>query len=251
MNNSQHAENIPVALHPPEPGPTEPVPKGSNSDRTVRYAIGALLLFSCCCIFAVGCLLTLAAPIRKLFETPTDQQPSAAGLATPHPTSIPTNSTWSAPAESPKLGTAFDVILALKDKNIKDLKSYASYLPNLPEINTPGDVYFYGVRLDSSRPALWNYLWCTSTTKILDQNFDQMKVDFFVNEKPVSPFAILARDSQKSRIYFCRTHYALITSWPPGIHKLEIKVTFVHPTDDGWNRYPAGTHTFQYLVTVK
>jgi len=49
----------------------------------------------------------------------------------------------------------------------------------------------------------------------------------------------------------CMFYYALLTDWPPGEHLLTISVTFEEAINDGIDVYPAGTHIFEYQVTVK
>jgi len=75
-------------------------------------------------------------------------------------------------------------------------------------------------------------------------------VEFLMNGVGVSADHIAINESQRSDGGYCRSLTALVTSWPRGEHQLEIRVTFTQPTDDGWNLYPAGTHTFKYFVNV-
>ena len=49
---------------------------------------------------------------------------------------------------------------------------------------------------------------------------------------------------------YCREYVGLVDTWPDGQHQLETRVTFTQDIHDGWNLYPAGTHTFKYFVYV-
>jgi hypothetical protein len=120
----------------------------------------------------------------------------------------------------------------------------------MPNVSQPGDIYTFAVSVGPSQDALWNYGWCTLTQKILDQNFAQMEVEFFLNGAPVSDDYVGVTDYNETEERFCRTYNILVKDWPSGTHLLAVDVTFLAPTDDGWDIYPAGTHTFEYYVAV-
>ncbi len=250
-------ENAPISLPTSASSLPKPVEITNDFDRTLWYTIGGITLVSCCGILLIGYLFTLTGPVQQIFAVPTYPPPSVTMIVPPQPTKplptkAPTKSNWVKPAESPALGTASEARLALNDKNVKNLKAYATYMPTIPNVNQPGDVYYYGVRIDSSlRPTLWDYTWCASTAATLADNLAWMEVEFLVNEEPVSAPFIAIQDRQPDERHHCRTFTILVTSWPQAVHKLESKITFIEPTDNGWRLYPIGTHTFLYLVTVR
>ena len=74
-------------------------------------------------------------------------------------------------------------------------------------------------------------------------------VDSTVNgyEVPPSKFAVMEDSSDGLE---CRLYYALVTDWPEGIHTLLNEVTFDTELYDGTDTFPAGTHYYEYVVTV-
>ena len=130
------------------------------------------------------------------------------------------------------------------------LENIASAIPDMPEVNQPGDVYIYEIQLDKPEPLLWSYGWCTTTQTILKENFTHIQIEFNINAEPVSTDHFLIQDENRDDGSPCRNYTATINEWPKGQHQLEVRVTFTQPTDDGWNLYPEGTHIFKYIVTV-
>ena len=84
---------------------------------------------------------------------------------------------------------------------------------------------------------------------MLEQNWEYIALVFTVDDEdvPLSRFAMLDFDVDDE---WCRFYHALVTDWPRGEHELTIEVTFDMELDDGQDIYPAGTHYYQYLVTV-
>ena len=117
------------------------------------------------------------------------------------------------------------------------------------ETSQAGETYTYTIVLDRSQDTLWVYGWCTFSEELLDQNWENIALVFTVDDEdvPLSDFAIIEFDSDDE---WCRLYYALVTDWPRGEHELITEVTFDTELDDGEDIYPAGTHYFQYLVTV-
>jgi hypothetical protein len=122
--------------------------------------------------------------------------------------------------------------------------------PETPEINQPGDVYIYEIQLFDPEPLIWVYGWCTTSQAILEENFTHTQVEFIVNEESAALDHLLIEDTTRDDDSACRDYTAVIKNWPIGQHQLEVRVTFTAPTNDGWNLYPARTHTFKYIVTV-
>jgi hypothetical protein len=152
--------------------------------------------------------------------------------------------------ESPKIGTIEEAERASK-KNISNLRNLSRVHPDLSSVNQPGDVYQYEVTLEESRPALWSYNWCTTSQKLLDENFQDIKLEFFVGETAMPHTKLAVRNFRTSDNLYCREYYALVSTWPRGRFQLETRVTFLKDLHDGLDRYPAGTHYFRDTVTVK
>lgn len=240
-------DNSPISLPGNEAPPKWQDGRQSGFDRTLWYTIGGILLASCCGILLVGYLITQTSAFKKL----TTFNPLISNTPLPTHNMGATQTAWVKPTQSPTLGSKEETTRALDAGNTYPFVAFATDYPDMPKVNQPGDLYIFNIVLSKSRPLLWDYGWCTTTPDLLVGNFNQMKVEFFVNEQPVTgqPFAV--KETQPSKNYYCRTLYILVTKWPEGVHKLDVDVTFLKPTDDGMNIYPAGTHTYRYFVSVQ
>lgn len=168
---------------------------------------------------------------------------------TPVPNLTATRQAWVRPAQSPSLGSAEEA-RASANAGSNTLESFAYIYPEIPEINQPGDVYVYEIQLTESAPLIWSYTWCTTTQAILEENFSHIQIAFISNGSPTSSGSFAVSEYERSDGSPCREHAALVVEWPAGTHQLETRVTFTQAINDGWNLYPAGTHTFKYMVTV-
>ena len=151
----------------------------------------------------------------------------------------------------PQVGTAQQARNAF-NRNTIDLTRLAAVRPDFPEITQPGDIYTYKINMDTSRETLWSYSWCTTNRIILNDNFEHIQTQFVIGETIIPADHLVSRDYPRSNNNgVCREYYALINNWPRGQHHLEIRITFTQDLDDGWNVYPAGTHIYEDIVTVK
>ena len=153
------------------------------------------------------------------------------------------------PVLLPEIGTAEEAHKAF-NINIPDLDLLARRQPDIPVIQQPGDVYRYEIALEKSRQAIWSYVWCATTQSLLDDNFKNSNLEFFAGGTlvPVDRFYI---HDYRTVGFSCREYIAVINSWPRGRFQLETRLTFRIPVYDGTNVYPAGTHSYIYIVTVK
>jgi len=241
-------DNTPISIPDSQEYPQVQPEGETKSDRTLWFTIGGITLTACCVAFLV---------VYTFFKNnPISLDPFSQSFPTPRPTAVrnltATQSAWVKPAQSPTLGSAEEVERAIEDKDIFYLEGYAFDRPySFPEINQPGDIYIYEINVTRALNVLWDYGWCTTTTKILDENFAQMKIEFLVNGTPVSKDHLAITEYQREDDGYCRSYTALVTDWPPGQHQLETRITFLQPTDDGWNLYPAGMHMFKYFIYVE
>ncbi len=117
------------------------------------------------------------------------------------------------------------------------------------ETSQAGETYTYTVSLEGSEDLLWVYGWCATTKELLKQNWEHITLDSTINgqDVPLARFAVLdvGSDGQECRLYF-----ALVTDWPEGRHTLFTAVTFDQEIYDGTDTFPAGTHYYDYVVTV-
>jgi hypothetical protein len=232
-----------------------PIEEADSNRRTQIMILIGIFIFGACALFTLAFFWfqpnrnTLFA---KYFPSSTaTRRPANTSVPTriPIPNLTATQSAWIKPSQSPRLGTSEEAQKAF-ESGMSYLESFAAQIPDTPEINQPGDVYIYEIQLDQPEPVIWSYGWCTTTQTILEENFTHTQIDFIINEEPASLDHFFIQDTTRDDGSLCRDYTATIKEWPKGQHQLEVRVTFTKPTNDGWNLYPAGTHTFKYIVTV-
>ncbi len=232
-----------------------PIEEADTKKRTLILSMVGIITLGVCALFALGFYWFQPEqnnPFTKYSPSPTSTRRPAntpAPTNTPIPNRTATQAAWVKPAESPTLGSAVDAKNAL-ESGMSYLEEFAQKTPDTPEVNQPGDVYTYVIQFDQPESVIWAYGWCTTTPSILEENFTHTQIEFIVNEEAVVDDHIFVQDTTRDDGSPCRDYTATITAWSKGQHQLEVRVTFTEPTDDGWNLYPAGTHTFKYIVTV-
>ena len=227
----------------------------ANNQTTIIAMSGVVVVGICALFFMAVQWLGPNADslIARAFPSPT---PTHLPSSTPAPTRTPvpnltaTQQAWVKPAQSPSLGSAEEAKSAV-DAGTNTLESFAYVYPDTPEINQPGDVYIYEIQLTESTPLVWSYGWCTTTQEILVENFSHIDLDFTVNGTTASSGSFVVNEYERSDGGRCREHAALIVDWPVGTHQLETRITFTQALNDGWDIYPAGTHTYKYIVTIQ
>lgn len=219
-----------------------PEAKKTGFGRTLWLNTGGILLFACCGILLLTCLLTRTSAYKNIF--------SYSPTPLPTPNMPATKAAWNKPSESPTLANATEAGRAYNRDDTLYLTTFGTYYPFIPEIIQPGDVYWHIVELEESRPVVWDYRWCTRTSKSLDENFAQIQVEFFLNEEPVPQRFIADVEYIWTKDVFCRALVILVEHWPAGIHLLESRVTFLEPILKEQDLLPEGTHVFKYWVNV-
>jgi len=117
-------------------------------------------------------------------------------------------------------------------------------------VSQAGETYTFTVALLESEPLLWLNGWCAADTDRLEENYQHITQEFFLNGE-VIPREELASLDFPSAGNQCRYYYTVLDEWPAGEHHLEIRVTFDQPVNDGVTEYPQGTHVYRYDVYVK
>lgn len=232
-----------------------PIEEADAKKRTLILAMSGVIVFSIFVLFTLAFFWFQPAQnglLAKYFPSPTATR-RPVNTPVPTRTLVPdltaTQSTWTKSGQSPTLGSVEETQNAL-EAGMNYLEGFAFVVPDTPEINQPGDIYVYEIQLDQSESVIWSYGWCTTSQTILTENFTHMQVVFIINEAPTAPDHFLIQDEISDDGSACREYTTTLNSWPNGQHQLEVRVTFTSPTDDGWNLYPAGTHTFKYMVSV-
>jgi len=154
----------------------------------------------------------------------------------------------------PQIGSVQEAQTAL-DHNLPYLYEFQTTMPNPPETTQLGELSTYKASLTQDQRALWYYNWCTTTSTILNENFGHIQINFMIDDTviPLNQVAVIDYESNplNKSDGVCRQYFTVINYWPIGQHRLEIRVTFTQDLDDGWDVYPAGTHIYEYIVTVR
>jgi hypothetical protein len=136
-----------------------------------------------------------------------------------------------------------------KNQNIQLLEGLAVEQYQPEELSQAGKTYTYTIKLDQEQPFLWGSNWCTTTDKLLRDNFKHISFEFSVEDTPIAPNQFLVWDNPLDDMQ-CRLYYTVLRGWPSGTTHLQIKITFDQAINDGKNDFPAGTHTYRYAVTL-
>lgn len=232
-----------------------PGTKPSPANQTTITTMLGVVVVGICGLFFMAYLWFrpgAASLIAEYISSPTPtREPiaTAAPTRTPVPNLTATQGAWIKPAVLPSMGDAEEARSAV-DAGISYIESFAFVFPETPEINQPGDVYVYEIQLTESVPLVWAYGWCATTQSILEDNFSSIRLDFLLNESVIPSAMLATTDYQREDGSACREIAALVQSWISGTHHLETRITFAQAIHDGWNLFPAGTHTHKYVVTL-
>jgi hypothetical protein len=248
--NQENMDDSTIKLSSEETKGMDTKPESKNDRRTLWITIGGILFVACWGILVLGYVYVKTNKISAIAVSPVPTRGVLRNTPTPALGRQPT-ATMVEPPLPPILGSAEETMRGLENGEYYELRKYATYLPDQPEVSLPGAVYFYGIHIESSVPLLWEYGWCALTKELLEQNLSQMKIEFTMNGETIPRHYFATLEPESPGESYCRVDYVLIKYWPKGIHKLETNITFLEDTDDGWNIYPAGTHTLQFLVTVE
>lgn len=152
------------------------------------------------------------------------------------------------PSGPPKVASAEEAAAAFRagDKFLEDLarENYQS-----ADYAKPGTLVFT-VPLLKDQSLVWLYAWCTTTTEVLKQNFQNIKLKFMLDGEEI-PLDQLATEDLENGGQQCRLYYTALSGWPAGEHHLSITATFARSINDGTSDYEAGEYVLEYDVFVK
>ncbi len=118
------------------------------------------------------------------------------------------------------------------------------------DLSLPGETYTYTVPLKDSQQILWGYFWCAADQATLEQNFQNIKLDFTLNGVKQTSEDLFSEDFPNQG-QACRVVAYNLDQWPAGEHHLQMLVTFKTKINDGMGEYPKGVFTYDYAVYVK
>lgn len=136
-----------------------------------------------------------------------------------------------------------------KGEEIQLLEFLATEQYDEAELSQAGQTYDFTIQLNQEQSFLWGTNWCTTTEKLLRDNFKHITFEFSVEETPIPVNQFLIWDNTLDGMY-CRLYYTVVRNWPSGTTNLQIKITFDQVINDGKADFPAGTHYFRYAVTL-
>ncbi len=118
------------------------------------------------------------------------------------------------------------------------------------EINSQaGESYQYNLFLDRMQNAMWGYGWCATSSDLLEQNWDHIRLVFKLNGRRVLEDRFVELEGTVEGLE-CRCFYTAVSDWPQGEHDLTTEVTFTSIIDDGLTSYPPEIHVDIYRVVV-
>jgi C-terminal processing protease CtpA/Prc len=155
------------------------------------------------------------------------------------------------PSGDPVLATVNDSETAITS-GTQFLEAFAHEIypnDNFPNLYEAGKTYPYTISLMPADKAIWNFYWCAKDQATIDQNFQNITLQFILNGKdiPLDKFATLTGTMNGRE---CRIYGMMLSSWPEGEHHLKTLVTFNSSINDGYTDYLAGTMEYDYAVYV-
>ena len=113
----------------------------------------------------------------------------------------------------------------------------------------PGTLTFT-IPLLKEETLLWLYAWCTTTTEVLNQNFENIELKFVLDGEEI-PLDQFRQEDRENNGRQCRLYYTALSKWPAGEHHLSTAATFTAPINDGTADYEAGDYVLDYAVFMK
>lgn len=152
------------------------------------------------------------------------------------------------PSAPPNIATPDEAFSAFSSGS-KFLDEFARESYEDADYAKPGTLTFT-VPLARDQTLIWMYAWCTTTTEILNQNFQNIELEFVLNGK-VIPLDQLRTDDLPAGGQQCRLYYTALSKWMPGEHHLTITATFKTAINDGVSNYEAGDYVMDFTVYMR
>lgn len=138
----------------------------------------------------------------------------------------------------------------LKGQNWVYLQSLAEEQYTEEDYAKPGTLT-YTIKITDNKPTYFNYGWCTTTEEILQQNFEQITVKLYFNDKELGRDVVHPVTYNSPDGLVCVDFGVMLSEWPNGNYTLEAVSTFNEKINDGRADYEAGDYVFVYNVTVE
>jgi hypothetical protein len=179
--------------------------------------------------------------------------------ATPKPTELaPPALATAAPDSADGVQAESGLTLGAHTATQNALANNTDILENVAEerydsanLSQAGETYPYTINLARSLELIWQNGWCTTRADLLAQNFEHITIEFLVNGEAIDSEQFLELAGRTASGMYCQSYAMLVSDWPQGVTTLTTRVTFDEEIDDGLATYPAGTHEYEYTVTVR
>ncbi|NOT04795.1 MAG: peptidase S41 [Anaerolineales bacterium] len=117
------------------------------------------------------------------------------------------------------------------------------------DFGVPGTLT-YTIPLTKTDTLVWLYAWCTASTEILNQNFENIDLKFVLDGEEI-PLDKFRKEDLENGGQQCRLYYTALSKWPAGEHHLSTKATFKAAINDGTADYEPGDYILDYAVYLK
>lgn len=152
------------------------------------------------------------------------------------------------PSAPPQMASpaAASTALSSGDRFLEDL---AREQYQAGDLAVPGTLT-YTIPLTKEESLIWIYAWCASSKETLDQNLENIELQFTLNGEDV-PLDQLQQEDFETDSQSCKLFYTALSKWTPGEHQLKIKAAFTAPINDGKTDFETGDYILEYNVFVK
>jgi hypothetical protein len=210
----------------------------NRKDQTwIWVAAGAVVLCLCCAVLGVvGAAILFLRPVSSVTGPgPAPVEPTAMPFPNPTPVRI-----------APPLTVVVDPVDP--DSIPLGVASLYDLFPNYQGLTEPGQ-NDWQTSFSYDRSILIFSGWCTSTTNILEQNFEHLTFLLEIDGQDVPVQGLTWADAPGNDGY-CRSFYGMVAAWPVGTHAIVMTMRFDADINDGWGDYSAGDYVDLFEITA-
>lgn len=103
------------------------------------------------------------------------------------------------------------------------------------------------VNISSNTPIKLSWGWCATTKEILDQNLQNMQIEFIIDGMNVSK--VMSEREYSIEGGLCHVYEGIIRTWPLGQHMILYKMVFLQKVNDGEADFE-GENNRTYIINV-
>ena len=182
---------------------------------------------------------------------------------TPIPSETPTTISVTSPQISTPASeidqnqvTLVDAERVFEYSEIENITYLAKEKYFLSDYNKMNNTLTFTVNMNISKPVLWKANWCAKNKQTLEENLQQIQVQFFLNNDEILPARFAHEYYENEDVgemngWNCFVYKTVLTDWKPGTYEIITKFNFLRKINDGRYDYPKGWQASLYTVTVK